>query len=82
MGQRRERREKAASALLALVLLAVPTVSVLPLVYNFRSIPEGWPLGLAVLNGLPRGLIYAVGAAWLLLSGWLASRQVSRHIAV
>jgi hypothetical protein len=88
--QRRDRRNgtasmllsRAPSALLMAVLLVLPIVSALPLLYNLRSIPIGWPLGLSVLNDLPRGWIYASGAVWLLLGGWLASRRVERRTTV
>jgi len=75
--RRRSLHRNASSVLLALVLLVLPAMSVLPMLYGLRSIPRYWPLGLSLLNDVPKGLVGAIGVAWLLVSGWLAGGRDS-----
>jgi hypothetical protein len=64
--------------LLAMLPLLLPLVSMLPLLYGLRSVHVGWPLGLHRLNAVPKGQVYAAGAAWLLLAGWLVTGKGQR----
>jgi hypothetical protein len=60
--------------LLLILPAALPLIIAFPLLFDFRAIPTDMPLGLAQLNRVPRGGVYAVDLAWLLLGGWLLTR--------
>jgi hypothetical protein len=71
-------RSKAVTKVSLLLLLiipsALPLIITFPMLFDFRAIPTDMPLGLALLNSVPRGGVYVVGLAWLLLGGWLVTR--------
>jgi hypothetical protein len=60
--------------LLLIIPAALPLIMAFPMLFDFSAIPTDMPLGLALLNHIPRGGVYAVGLAWLLLGGWLVTR--------
>jgi hypothetical protein len=73
--QSRPDRLVGTSVLFVVDPLTLPLVATLPMVYGFRSVPFGWPLGLYYVDDVPKGLVYVLGAIWLLLAGWLVTRR-------
>jgi hypothetical protein len=60
--------------LLLIIPAALPLIIAFPMLFDFSAIPTDMPLGLALLNHIPRGGVYVVSLAWLLLGGWLVTR--------
>lgn len=71
----------ASLALLVLIPSALPLMwmLVLPIWFGFRIIPAGLSLTLYTVADINKYEIYALGLAWLLLGGWLATRLSFRH---
>ena len=71
---RSEAVTKVSLILLLIIPSALPLIMAFPMLFDFGAIPTDMPLGLALLNHIPRGGVYVVGLAWLLLGGWLVTR--------
>jgi hypothetical protein len=66
--------------LLLIIPAALPLMIALPMLFDFGTIPTDMPMGLAQLDRVPRGGVYVVGLAWLLLGGWLLTRLGGTNI--
>jgi len=71
---------KAPLILLLIIPAALPLMIALPMLFDFGTIPTDMPMGLAQLDRVPRGGVYVVGLAWLLLGGWLLTRLGGTNI--
>jgi hypothetical protein len=65
---------QASLILLLIIPAALPLMISFPMLFDFGAIPADMPMGLAQLERVPRGGVYVVGLAWLLLGGWLLTR--------
>ena len=61
--------------LLALIPLALPLMGTAPLLFNFSTNPPTMPYEIGGLRSIPIALVYALGALWILVGCWLASRR-------
>ncbi len=71
---------KVSLSLLLIIPAALPLMIALPMLFDFRAIPTDMPMGLAQLDRVPRGGVYVVSLAWLLLGGWLLTRLGGTNI--
>jgi len=68
------RQNKLLSMALILAPLALPLVAMFSTYFGYYIVPVGFTFEFAMLSEIHKNLIFLIGIAWLLMSGWTVTR--------